>query len=214
MQYGATPVIAAIANGHLEVVQLLLSVGVQLGALKTPVSARFISLAVDLVTSVLGLALPPWLSSSRAQDRNSPLHEAAFHNNAAVLGSVLAKVKETAATPEDANALINLQNQVNGVVALGGHDAVVLYIDALSSAWTASLATRRCTTLRDVAALNASSCSSRRAPTSTSRMWYERYERGAFQPGRPRLTIDCLRSTLRVERVDPLAPRVLQRGAQ
>lgn len=35
-QYGATPVIAAIANGHTSVVEMLLDAGVELGATKTP----------------------------------------------------------------------------------------------------------------------------------------------------------------------------------
>lgn len=36
-QYGATPLLAAIMNGHAQVVQLLLDAGAELSELKTPV---------------------------------------------------------------------------------------------------------------------------------------------------------------------------------
>lgn len=37
VQYGATPIIVAIMNGHKEVVQLLLEANADIGELKTPV---------------------------------------------------------------------------------------------------------------------------------------------------------------------------------
>lgn len=35
-QYGATPLIAAISNGHSEIVEILLKADAELGVLKTP----------------------------------------------------------------------------------------------------------------------------------------------------------------------------------
>lgn len=42
MQYGATPIIAAIMNGHKDVVEVLLDANADIGALKTPVRLHYL----------------------------------------------------------------------------------------------------------------------------------------------------------------------------
>lgn len=80
--------IAAIANGHASVVEMLLDAGVELGATKTP-------------------------------DRNSPLHEAAFRDEPAMMRGILSKIQEN--SKYSLAALVDLQNQVGGLELLHAH---------------------------------------------------------------------------------------------
>lgn len=89
--------IAAIANGHASVVEMLLDAGVELGATKTP-------------------------------DRNSPLHEAAFRDEPAMMRGILSKIQEN--SKYSLAALVDLQNQV------GGLELLHAYYSLAVNSWT------------------------------------------------------------------------------
>ncbi|DBA04470.1 TPA: hypothetical protein N0F65_010066 [Lagenidium giganteum] len=117
LSYGATPLIVAIANGHSEIVQLLLDAGADLGELKTPdrnsplheaafrgepeiMQQLLIKIPLDSnqhMTSLVNL---------QNQFGNTPLHNAARTGNEQCVGYLL-----------DAEAKVSIRN-VNGSLPL------------------------------------------------------------------------------------------------
>ncbi|KAJ0405399.1 hypothetical protein ATCC90586_009438 [Pythium insidiosum] len=116
--YGATALIAATANGHIDVVQILLEKGAALGELKTPDrnsplheaairdQPEIMSMILRRIQEMSNQAVPSSLIDLQNQFGNTPLH------NAARTGSV-----ECVAYLLEAGARADLKN-VNGSLAL------------------------------------------------------------------------------------------------
>ncbi|OWZ22175.1 hypothetical protein PHMEG_0003172 [Phytophthora megakarya] len=108
LAYGATPLIAAISNGHRDIVEILLKAGAELGASKTPDRNSPLSNGHRDIVEIL-LKADAELGALKTPDRNSPLHEAASTGDPDIMQLVLHKILEKPSV--EADELINLQNQ-------------------------------------------------------------------------------------------------------